>query len=87
METTLHNPSSLQANLNWLTEKEKQVLWLIAMGLNSKAIAVRLDVRPKSVDNYKNRIGKKLGLKGYGALVSFIRANNVFAMTEKTTGT
>ena len=46
-----------------LTTTEKKVLRLIAENFSSREIADKLFVTPKSVDNYRYRICKKLGLK------------------------
>ena len=58
-----------------LSQKEHYVLVLVASGLNSKEISLELKVLPKSIDNYKNRIGKKLGIKGYKSLQCFAICN------------
>ena len=61
--------------LHSLSQKEHYVLVLVASGLNSKEISLELNVLPKSIDNYKNRIGKKLGIKGYKSLQCFAICN------------
>ena len=71
MEKTLTSRFRALSFAHSLSFKEREVLVLLALGLNSKESAVKLNVLPKSIDKYKNRIGKKLGLKGYGALCTF----------------
>ncbi|TDE18655.1 helix-turn-helix domain-containing protein [Dyadobacter psychrotolerans] len=61
--------------LHTLSQTEHSVLFLVASGLNSKQISLELGVLPKSIDNYKNRIGKKLGIKGYKSLQCFAITN------------
>jgi DNA-binding NarL/FixJ family response regulator len=75
MSQKLLSTTSSLDKIPTLSPKEWDVLTLLALGLCSKHIAVRLGVMPKSIDNYKNRIGKKLGLKGYGLLARFAVAN------------
>jgi two-component system, NarL family, nitrate/nitrite response regulator NarL len=45
-----------------LTEREKQVLELVAAGLSNKRIALRLDTHEKTVKHYMTRILAKLGM-------------------------
>jgi DNA-binding CsgD family transcriptional regulator len=71
MEKILTSRSWALSLAHSLSFKEREVLVLMALGLNSKESSVKLKVLPKSIDNYKNRIGKKLGLNGYGALYAF----------------
>jgi DNA-binding CsgD family transcriptional regulator len=71
MEKRLTSSSWALSLAHSLSFKEREVLVLMALGLNSKESSVKLNMLPKSIDNYKNRISKKLGLKGYGALCAF----------------
>lgn len=71
----LHNPLSVYPTVHLLSRKEREVLVLVALGMNSKEISIKLDVLPKCIDNYKNRITKKLGVNGYGALGHFASEN------------
>ncbi|WP_170982955.1 helix-turn-helix transcriptional regulator [Dyadobacter frigoris] len=77
MEKVLSRSLSVYPTVHLLSRKEREVLVLIAMGMNSKEISIQLDVLPKSIDNYKNRITKKLGVNGYGALGNFAAENRV----------
>lgn len=45
-----------------LSEREAEVLRLIALGFSNKEIAARLDVSVKTVETYKSRSMQKLGL-------------------------
>ena len=45
-----------------LSSREIQILKQIALGHSIKEIAVWLNLTPKSVDSYKYRIMKKLGI-------------------------
>jgi len=46
-----------------LTEREEEVLKLIALGYPNKEIAANLKLSVKSVETYKQRALKKLGIK------------------------
>jgi len=52
-----------------LSERESEVLWLIAWGYTSREIAARLEMSDKTVDTYKTRAGEKLNLKNRRAIV------------------
>lgn len=54
-----------------LSEREEQVLRLIAQGLSSKEIAARLEVGIKSVESYKARASQKLGFSGRADIVNY----------------
>lgn len=54
-----------------LTPAERRVLRLIADGLTSGAIAGRLGISPKTVENHRLHMCAKLGLRGPQALLRF----------------
>jgi DNA-binding NarL/FixJ family response regulator len=54
-----------------LTDRETEVLRLVALGFTNKEIACRLVVGVKSVETYKARGGEKLGLKTRAELVRY----------------
>lgn len=80
MEKVIPRPSSVYPPVHFLSRKEREVLVLVAMGMTSKEISIKLDVLPKSIDNYKNRITKKLGVNGYGALGHFASENKTLLL-------
>ena len=58
-----------------LSPREREVLKLIASGLSSKTIARELDISPKTVETYRNRLMSKLNLHSIAELVRYaIRA-------------
>jgi DNA-binding NarL/FixJ family response regulator len=54
-----------------LSEREAEVLRLIAQGHSNKEIAARLDVSVKTVETYKARSMEKLGLSSRAGIVSY----------------
>ena len=54
-----------------LTAAERRVLHLIAQGQTSTAVAALLDISPKTVENHRSHICRKLGLSGPQALLRF----------------
>jgi DNA-binding NarL/FixJ family response regulator len=45
-----------------LSSREREVIRLVALGHSSKEIARVLDISPRTVDTYRNRLMRKLGL-------------------------
>ncbi len=62
-----------------LTDREAEVLKLVALGFTNKEIARRLLIGVKSVETYKARGGEKLGLKTRAALVRYASAQGWLA--------
>ncbi|MBL9208469.1 MAG: response regulator transcription factor [Opitutaceae bacterium] len=52
-----------------LSEREREVLRLVANGLRNKEVAARLDVSVKSVETYRRRLMNKLGYTSTAELV------------------
>lgn len=62
-----------------LTDREAEVLKLVALGYTNKEIACQLVIGVKSVETYKARGGEKLGLKTRAALVRYASAQGWLA--------
>ncbi len=54
-----------------LTEREKDVLRLFAVGYSTVEIGGQLSISPKTVDTYKQRITEKLGFSHRTEYVRF----------------
>lgn len=54
-----------------LSDREQDVIQLIAHGYSNKEIGVKLGISVKTVDTYKSRAMEKLGLHGRAALVRY----------------
>lgn len=55
-------PAAAQSSPETLSDREAEVLWLIALGHANKEIAAQLDVSVKTVETFKTRAMGKLGL-------------------------
>ena len=62
-----------------LSEREREVLRLLALGHTAGDIAERLYLSPKSVETYRSRIMEKLGLDSRPALVRYALARGLLA--------
>jgi two-component system, NarL family, response regulator NreC len=60
-----------RARLKRLTERERDVLRLIAEGYTSPEIGEKLNISPKTVDTYKQRVSEKIGLTHRSDYVRF----------------
>jgi len=56
---------------NALSEREREVLVLVAQGYTTQQIADQLVLSPKTVETYRARITEKLGLRGRAQLVRY----------------
>jgi DNA-binding NarL/FixJ family response regulator len=54
--------------LQGLTEREREVLTLIARGLTTKEIAASLDIGPRTVETHRANLMRKLGVKSVALL-------------------
>ncbi len=54
-----------------LSQREEQVLRLIAQGFSNKEIAARLEVGIKSVESYKARAAQKLGFSRRAEIINY----------------
>jgi DNA-binding CsgD family transcriptional regulator len=59
-----------------LTDRERQVLTLVAGGLSGKQVAKRLGISPKTVERHKTRIYGKLGVPNQAAAAGIAAVSN-----------
>jgi two-component system, LuxR family, response regulator FixJ len=59
-----------------LTDRERQILALVVSGLQSKAIADKLQLTVSTVDNHRANIMKKLAVGSIADLVRFVMKND-----------
>lgn len=62
-----HPPRALEA----LTEREREVLTLVAEGLTTKEIAARLDISVRTVESHRANLMRKLDLRSVARLTQF----------------
>lgn len=66
------NPASSEENqADPLSEREREVLQLLALGHTNQEIAERLCLSVKTVETYRARIHEKLGVRGRASLVRY----------------
>lgn len=54
-----------------LSEREREILIMLARGYSNRQIAELLNISPKTVDFHRTRVMKKLGVKGRVALAQY----------------
>ncbi|MDL2281668.1 response regulator transcription factor [Parabacteroides sp. OttesenSCG-928-G06] len=59
------------------TDREKEIIGLCRDGLLSKQIADRLYISPRTVDNHKNNIFRKLGINNTMEMVQYALKNGI----------
>jgi DNA-binding NarL/FixJ family response regulator len=62
---------------NELTDREHVVLEMAAQGENSRMIAARLSISPRTVESHRGSLLKKLGLKTQTDLVRYAIRNKI----------
>lgn len=62
-----------------LSEREREVLVLVARGYTAGEIGAQLSLSPKTVETYRLRGMEKLGMRSRAALVQFALAHNLLA--------
>ncbi len=75
VSTSLHPHGSSVDLIDSLSDRELQILCLIARGRKAKEIAKELDLRCKTVETYRSRIGRKLGLRSTAEICRFAFEN------------
>lgn len=63
--------------LDSLSEREREVLQLVAEGLSSTEIAARLSLSPRTVETYRARLMHKLDLRDLPGLIRFAIENGL----------
>jgi len=67
MRSNSTDPDTLES----LSQREREILKLVAEGKTSREIAERLSISPKTVDTYRSRLMSKIGVKNLVGLVKF----------------
>jgi len=70
-------PSTAEDPVSALSDRELYVVKKLASGCTAKEIAEDICLSPRTVETYKNRAMKKLGLKNSAALIRFAVEKNL----------
>ena len=71
-----------EAPLAKLSDREKQVLALIAGGKSNKEIAVALDIGVRTTETHRERIMRKLDIHSVAGLTKFAIANGIVSLDD-----
>jgi len=71
--SALNRSSNLQALLDGLTERERDVLRLVVDGLPNKMVADQLDISVRTVEVHRARVFDKMGVKSAVELANLLR--------------
>lgn len=67
-------------NVNGISDRETEVLILLAEGYSYKEIGDRLEISPRTVETHKNNTLSKLGLQSIPDLVKYAIKNNLIEL-------
>jgi len=62
---------------NHITNREKEILVLIAGGMSGKQIAAKLGIAENTVANHRKSLLKKTGCRNMAELIRFALTNNI----------
>lgn len=65
-----------------LSPRERQILLMVAQGQSSSTIGEALHLSPKSVDTYRSRLMKKLGLHDIAGVVKWALREGLISLDE-----
>jgi DNA-binding NarL/FixJ family response regulator len=71
------------ADLSSLTEREREVLSLIAEGLTNKQIGEQLGISPKTVARHRDNITQKLNLSSRAELTRYAIQKGLISLTNE----
>jgi DNA-binding NarL/FixJ family response regulator len=77
--------SEPRSRLSSLTERERQILSLVARGMVGKQVARELGISPKTVEQHKTRIFHKLDVSNQAAAAAVLSAQGGLAWSPSTT--
>lgn len=60
-----------------LTEREIEVITLLAQGKSNKEVAAKLDISTRTIESHRNNIMRKMGFQTYSDLIRFAVRNNL----------
>lgn len=78
--TNMRRERGKHDHISELTERERQVLTMLAEGATSKLVARSLGLSPKTVENHRARILEKLGVANTAAAISLAFRQGLIVM-------
>lgn len=69
-----------EAPLAPLSDREREVFYLVVEGLSSTDIGKRLSLSPKTIETYRSRIHNKLGTEDLADLIKFAVRNDLISV-------
>ncbi|TAK06427.1 MAG: response regulator transcription factor [Candidatus Manganitrophaceae bacterium] len=69
-----------------ITEREKEVLRLAALGYKNKEIAEELCIKVKTVETHRSNIKNKLGLRNISELIRYAIAKGIAPIEDESGG-
>jgi DNA-binding NarL/FixJ family response regulator len=72
-----------EVDLSSLTDREREVLTLIADGLTNKQIGEQLDISPKTVARHRDNITKKLNLSSRAELTRYAIQKGLIHLSDE----
>jgi DNA-binding NarL/FixJ family response regulator len=66
--------------LEQLSPREREILQLVAEGKTSQEIAERLSISSKTVDTYRSRLMRKIGVEDMAGLIKFAIQHGVISL-------
>jgi DNA-binding NarL/FixJ family response regulator len=66
-----------------LTDREREVLILVAGGLSNKEVSTHLDIGVRTVETHRERIMRKLGIHNVAGLTRFALAKGLVTLRDE----
>ncbi len=79
-------PARHETGRTALTERQREILCLLADGLSAKEIAVRLNLSQRTVEAHKYRLMERLKLKNAAELVAYAMKSGILAESPQPEG-
>jgi DNA-binding NarL/FixJ family response regulator len=75
--TTRNSPRDLADPIRSLSNREREILQLVAEGKSNKDVALAMNISLKTVETHRTNLMAKLGLHSIGELVRYAFRNNI----------
>jgi DNA-binding CsgD family transcriptional regulator len=76
------NKSEIETEKSGLSEREKSIVYYVALGLTANEIAEKLFISSHTVITHRKNISKKLGIKTVSGLTVYAILNNIVSFEE-----